>query len=113
MSATPDRPSYVAAVLELYRQAPTTAGRVRRADRHLAGELYQRGVPLETIENAILLTAVRRLTRNLKPPGLPPIRSLHYFLPVLDEVQATPLPAGYVSFLRLKLRQLSTESQAS
>ena len=35
---------YIRRVLEAYRQTPGTAGTVRRPDRVLAGQLYQRGV---------------------------------------------------------------------
>ena len=34
---------------------------------------------------------------------LPPIRSLAYFRPVIDELQANPLPDAYLDYLRLKL----------
>ena len=50
---------------------------------------------------------LRRLSRD---PGLPPltkIRSLAYFLPVIEELKLQPLPAGYLDYLRLKLRRLS------
>jgi hypothetical protein len=36
-------------VLEAYRQTPGTMGRVHRADRLLAAQLYQRGLSLAKI----------------------------------------------------------------
>ena len=36
---------YIRRVLEAYRKTPGTMGTVRRADRMLAEQLYQRGVP--------------------------------------------------------------------
>ena len=51
---------YIRRVLEAYRQTPGTAGTVRRPDRVLAGQLYQRGVSVTVIENAFVLAATRR-----------------------------------------------------
>ncbi len=41
---------YVRQVLEAYRSTPGTAGVVRRPDRLFAAQLYDRGVPLDTVE---------------------------------------------------------------
>ena len=54
---------YVRQVLEAYRKTPGTMGTVRRPDRMVAAQLYQRGVALSVIENALVLAAVRRLVR--------------------------------------------------
>ena len=48
---------YVRQVLEAYRKTPGTMGMVRRADRLLAIQLYQRGLSLKVIENALVLAA--------------------------------------------------------
>ena len=42
-------------MLEAYRKTPSTIGTVRRADRLLAAQLYQRGLALKVIENALVL----------------------------------------------------------
>ena len=60
---------YIRQVLEAYRKTPGTMGTVRRADRMLAAQLYQRGLSLKVIENALVLAATRRLIR---PAGAPP-----------------------------------------
>ena len=52
---------YIRQVLEAYRKTPGTAGTIRRPDRVLATQLYQRGVPVSVIENAFVLAAARRL----------------------------------------------------
>ena len=46
---------YIRQVLEAYRKTPGTMGTVRRADRALSAELYQRGVSVVVIENALVL----------------------------------------------------------
>jgi hypothetical protein len=72
---------FVYRVLEAYRRTPGTAGTVRRPDRLLAEQLYQRGVSVTVVENALLLAAARRLMRSADAPPLATIRSLAYFLP--------------------------------
>jgi hypothetical protein len=52
---------YIRQVLEAYRKTPGTMGTVRRAERVLAAQLYQRGVSVSLIENAFVLAATRRL----------------------------------------------------
>ena len=54
---------YIRRVLEAYRKTPGTMGTVRRPDRVVALQLYQRGISVSVIENAFLLAATRRLMR--------------------------------------------------
>ena len=65
MENGPSQEEYVRQVLEAYRQTPGTLGTVRRADRLLAAQLYQRGLSVQVIENALVLAAARRLIRWL------------------------------------------------
>ena len=51
---------YIRQVLEAYRKTPGTMGTVRRPDRMLAAQLYQRGLSVEVIEHALVLAAARR-----------------------------------------------------
>jgi hypothetical protein len=44
------------------------------------------GVPLETVETALLLGALRRMIRPPDAPRLTPIRSLAYFRPLIEEI---------------------------
>ncbi len=101
-----DSKQYVIQLLELYRHTPGTLGRVRREDRRLAMKLQQRGVPLSILEEAFLLAAARRCLRAPDAQPLSPVRSLHYFLPVIGEVLAKPLPAGYPEYLKSKLKKI-------
>ena len=59
---------YVRRLLEAYRATPGTAGMVRRPDRLFAAQLHDRGVPLETVENALILAAARRSARPADAP---------------------------------------------
>jgi hypothetical protein len=49
------RDEYIRGVLRAYCNTPTTTGSSRRSDRLLAAQLYDRGVPLLVVENALLL----------------------------------------------------------
>ena len=102
---------YVQRLLDAYRNTPGTVGRVRPEDRQLAGQLYRRGIPLPVVETAFALAAARRGFRPFDAPPLDPIRSLHYFLPVLEEVQRRPLPQGYLAYLDSKLEQLRRDPE--
>ena len=96
--------AYIQALRSVYLQLPNTHRRFSRSDRRLASNLFQRGFSLELIRSALLLASARRLARNPAEPPLPPVRSLHYFLPVLDEIRSQPLPPGYLEYLEAKLR---------
>lgn len=98
-----DEAQYVQRLLEAYRKTPTTAGYVRRADRQLAVGLYRQGVPLRLVEAAFALAATRRLSRPPQAPPLNLVRSLHYFLPVINELRQEPPDPEYVRYLQWKL----------
>jgi hypothetical protein len=94
---------YVRQVLEAYRKTPGTMGTVRRGDRMLAAQLYQRGLSVKVIENALVLAATRRMIRPTDAPPLGTIRSLAYFLPVIEEVLELRVSPNYFEYLRHKL----------
>jgi hypothetical protein len=98
---------YGSAVLKLYLNLPETPARISPDDRKRAAELHTRGIPLATVESAFLLASVRRLSRSPDMPPLSPIRSLAYFLPVIQEVLINPLPENYLVYLRSKAATLS------
>ena len=106
MTTTPDfnRRSYVGAVLDLYARLPGTRPRPTRQDRRLAASLYDRGVAFSAVRTALLLAVARRTLRDKDAAPLPPIGCLHYFVPVLDEVLATPPDPGYADYLMTKLQ---------
>ncbi len=101
---------YIHQVVEAYQKTPGTMGTARRADRLLAAQLYQRGLSVQVIENALVLAATRRLIRPVNAAPLGTIRSLAYFLPVIEEVLALRVSPDYFDYLRYKLaRARSTQ----
>jgi len=98
-----ERREYVRQVLEAYRQTPGTTGMIRRPDRLLAAQLHDRGVPLAAVENALSLAAARRMIRRPDAAPLATIRSLAYFLPVIEEVLQLKVSPEYFRYLRTRL----------
>ena len=98
---------YVRQVRDAYRKTPGTMGTIRRPDRLLASQLHPLGVSLTVIENALVLAAARRLIRPADSPPLGTIRSLAYFLPVIEEVLSLRLSPDYFRYLRHKLERFA------
>ena len=94
---------YIRKVLDAYRRTPGTTGVVRRPDRLLAALLYDRGVPVTAVENALLLAASRRIFRAPHAVSLQPIRSLYYLLPVIDEVLQLHISQDYFRYLQFRI----------
>jgi len=99
------RESYIKQALDLYRCVPGTLGRVRREDRLLAADLHDRGIALTTLDAAFVLAAARRCFRPPDAYPLSPIRSMHYFMPVIEEILANPPGAEYLAYLKSKLKK--------
>ena len=100
-SASTPRTSYTQEILRLYARLGQTPGRPRTSDRLLAAELERQQVPLDLVRAAFTLATARRAA-SLRP--LPPIRSLHYFLPVLEELKTQPVDPDYLEHLEHRRR---------
>jgi hypothetical protein len=100
-----DLETYRQALVDLYLRLPDTPRRLSRYDLRLVKQLWDRQIPLTTIETAFLLAAARRAARSPEAVPLGPIRSLHYFLPVIEELLQAPLPHmdTYRAYLRGKV----------
>jgi hypothetical protein len=97
-----DRRHYVERVLDLYQTVPG-ALRVRQStNRHLAATLFDRQVPLETVQAAFLLAVARRASRSTAR-RLAPIASFRYFAPIIDELLEEPLDPDYLLYVRRKI----------
>jgi hypothetical protein len=96
--------AYVRSIRDLFLRLPITANRFNPSDRLLALDLHRRAVPLDVVRAAFLLAAARKLARNPCAPIPLPVRSLHYFLPVIAEIQSSPLSPRYLEYLESKLR---------
>jgi len=93
---------YVRAVLSAYLALPDTPARTSPFDRRLALSLHERAVPIDTVIVALSLASARRSARHGDAVPLGSIRSLAYFLPVIEELIASPIGPAYAAFLRRK-----------
>lgn len=98
---------YSEAVLDRYLWLPGTPTRTSRNDRRLARTLYEGGIPLRVVLAALLLGAARRSFRAHDASPLPPVRSLHYFLPIVEEMLEQPPATDYLEYLESKLLPLA------
>ena len=97
---------YVNSVRENFLRIGCTSGHFGASDQVSALKMYQRGIPLTVIEDAILMGACRKYSSWLEGQALEPIQSFSYFLSLIDEIQEKPLPPGYSEHLRRKVKQL-------
>jgi hypothetical protein len=107
-----DIDQYVEAALKLYMQLPETPLKASSNDRRTAETLYARRISLFTIESALLLASRRRLSRSADLPKLSRIRSLAYFLPVIEEILFNPVPYDYLGYLRKKVESLGNRGKS-
>jgi hypothetical protein len=108
-----DGNEYLSAVLNLYLELSETPSRAGPHDRKSAAELHARGIKLATVESALLLASLRRLSRSPDIPPLSPIRSLAYFFPVIQELLDNPIPDDYLEYLRRKVRILDSRRKVT
>ena len=94
---------YRQTLIDLYLRLPDTPRHLSRFDLRLVHQLWERQVPLPVVEMAFWLASARRAPRPAHVLPLGPIRSLHYFLPVLEELRVHPLPPAYLAYLRSKV----------
>jgi len=92
--------SYVQRIIAAYLRLPDTPSRPRQQDHQLALQLQQRAVPEAIVEAAFLVATARRGGRPPEAAPLSPIRSLHYFLPVIEELLQHPPSDTYLNYLR-------------
>ena len=109
MSGSLQRRAYVQAVLDAYLKLPDTPPRSRPPDRRLAEQFHDRNIPLPTVRDALLLAFARRVLRSQDAHPLASVRSLYYFVPVIEELLETPLPKGYSRYLQRKIAAFSTD----
>ena len=105
------RQAYVNAVERNYVRLPGTPLSASRRDRKLAGALYDRRVPLKVVWAAFVTAAARWAIRSPEQRKLETIRTLHYFVPAIDEVLETSPDPDYLHYLAAKLRLFVAEKE--
>jgi hypothetical protein len=92
---------YVATLLEHYRRLPGTLGHVLRDDRRTAAALHERHIGLDIVYQAFVVALARRC--GTEAGRLEPIRTLRYFLPVIEEITRDPPDPEYLHYLQSRL----------
>jgi len=99
--------AYVEAIKSSFVALGCTVGKFSARDAQFAQDLQRRGIPLEIVQDALLMGATRKYISWLNA-GLPqPIGSLAYFEVLVSELQERPLAADYREYLRRKVVQLA------
>lgn len=78
----------------------TALSRPSRADRCLANNLVARGLHFDLLQAAFILATARR---RLASTSSQPIRSLAYFIPIIDELLSDPPDPDYIRHLADRL----------
>jgi hypothetical protein len=73
-----DFETYRQTLIDLYLRLPDTPRRLSRYDLRLVSQLWDRRIPLITVETAFLLASVRRAARRPRrhPPRTDPLSAL-------------------------------------
>jgi len=94
---------YLRSILALYTALPHTPARPRPDDRFVVARLEKQNQPLLRVQAALLLATARRIFRPDDSDPLMPIRSIRFFLPIIDELRFAHVDQGYVNYLARKL----------
>ena len=100
---------YVNAIKNRFLAIGCTVGKFSARDVELAQDLQRRGIPLETVQDALLMGAVRKYASWFNGGSLQPIGSLAYFAALIAETQDRPFPEGYREYLEVKVVKFARE----
>ena len=76
------------------------------SDTRLAREWCAQGIPLDKIEQTILLGCIRKYTSWRNGQSSAPIASLRYFEPILEEVTSQTVAQEYWEYVRSRIMRL-------
>lgn len=106
-------PACVVAALNLYLDLPDPPRRASSCDQAVARSFFERGVPLDVAESALLPGALRRLRRPARALPLSPVRPLACFSAVIDEIPRLLPPPALHAHLRRQAAELPRPVQKS
>ena len=84
-----------------------TTGRFGPTEERLAEDFERKGIPLEVIEDAMMVGACRKYVSWLNSGPSAPIASLHYFDAIIEEVLERPFPPGYREYMQQQVEKLA------
>jgi len=99
--------AYVDCIRRSFVSIGCTIGKFSARDAQFAEELQHGCIPLELVQDAMLMGACRKYVSWLNGGSPEPIGSLRYFEGLVAEIRERPLPAGYREYLQRKIEQLA------
>jgi hypothetical protein len=99
--------AYVDVIRRSFVSIGCTIGKFSARDAQLAEELQRRRIPLELVQDALLMGTCRKYISWLNNGPSAPIGSLSYFEGLIAEIRERPLPADYRAYLQTKVEQLT------
>jgi hypothetical protein len=104
--------AFVEEVKKLFLEVVPEVTSLTAADHRLACRWFSQRIPLPLLEKAFLLGSARKQVTRINRKGDPPIRSLHYFPPLLEEVRQLEVGENYWNHLRRQLQRLAQSPPA-
>lgn len=98
--------AYVDAIKNTFVTLGCTTGKFNAGDAQIADQFQKRHIPLELIQDAMLMGACRKLISLLNGNSAEPIASIAYFEGLIAEIWERPIPVDYREYLRKKVQQL-------
>jgi hypothetical protein len=102
-----DWQGYVAAIRGRFIALGCTIDRFGPGDIRTAEDFEKRAIPLETVQDALLLGACRKYVSWLDGRESGQIGSLRYFESIVVEIQHLPFPPGYREYLASKVKKFA------
>lgn len=105
--AEPEETSdFLANIRRLLEERACIRASFSTADEIVARQWLARNVPLERIEQAILLGCTRKYVAWRNHHGQVPIASLSYFEPILEELEGTQITPAYWQYVRSRMERM-------
>src|SRR5262249_12676609 len=101
--------AFVGAIKRAFLSYEGVASVFNAGDVKLARGWERKGVPISTIEHAIVLGVARKYTALINNGGGSPITSLDYFTGILPEVERAPVSDEYWAYVARKAKSLEAE----
>jgi hypothetical protein len=98
--------AYVDSIKNSFIALGCTTGKFTARDAQIADQFQRRHIPLELVQDALLMGACRKILSLLNGSSVEPIASLAYFEDLIAEIRERPIPADYREYLQKKIEQL-------
>ena len=98
--------AYITAVKKLLLARACVRPAFSVADERLAREWFERGIPLDQVEQTILFACSRKYVSWRNGQSKAPINSLRYFESTLEEIRGQKIDPEYWGFLRFRMQRV-------